>query len=288
MSDSKKWKCAFSSRLYRDRQARPLDYDGWIFQRALFCKSFVEDAQIVATGFFHRVHGSVGIAEEHFSGAAVLGKNTDSDAQGETGFPATDLDGPGGVTNDMLAAALDLLYGVEFGHHDDKLVSPHARDGIGFANGREQALPHCRQEDVAVCVAKRVVDLFEEVDVNEEDCDSFSVVLRSEDCLAETLMEQRAIGEAGQVIVMREIVDVIGATAMLCNIAAGNGDSVAEADDLDIQPSAPDHLIIDEDFRGIGYPSADNLEILLDEAGFDHEGSNFGEDFAIESFARHA
>jgi hypothetical protein len=123
---------------------------------------------------------------------------------------------------------------VEFGHHNDELVSTHACDGVGFANGREQALPHSSEEDVTVSMAKRVVDLFKVVDVNEEERNCLAVVLRAEDRLAETLVEQRAIGEAGQVIVMREIIDVIGAATVLSNVAAGNGDSVAEPDDLDI------------------------------------------------------
>lgn len=177
---------------------------------------------------------------------------------------------------------------MEIGHHDDELVSTHACDGVGFANGGEQALSYGCEDDVPIGVAKRVVDLFKVVDINEEDRDSLAVVLPSEKRLAESLMEQRAIGEAGQVIVMCKVVNAIGSTAVLGNVAAGNGDSVAEPDDLDIKPGAADHLIVDEDFTCIGDPCADNLAISMDEAGFDHEGSNFGEDFAIDGFARHA
>jgi hypothetical protein len=176
---------------------------------------------------------------------------------------------------------------VNFRHHNDELVSAHARDGVGFANGGEQALPHSREEDVAVGVAERVVDLFKVVDVNEEDRNLVAVVLRAEDRLAKTLVEQRAISEAGQVIVMGEIVDVIGAAAVLGDVAAGNSDSLAEPDHLDIKPGALDHLVVDEDFTGVGNPGADDLTISMDEAGFDHEGSNFGEYFAVKGFAGH-
>lgn len=250
-------------------------------------QTFVEYTNAVSARVFHGIHGSVGIAEEFFSGAAVFWKDTDSDAKSQTDFLATDFNGLGGVTNNLLAAALDVLYGVEIRHHNDELVSAHARNAVGFANGRKQALPHGREEDVADTVTKRVVDLFKEVDVNEEDRDSLLVVLSSENRLTETLLEQRAVGEAGEVVVMREVVDVIGATAVLSNVAAGNGDSIAEPDDLDIKPGAPDHLVVNEDFTGIGDPSAYNLAIFMDESGFNHEGSNFGEDFAIEGFAGH-
>ena len=250
--------------------------------------TFAGDVNAVSARVFCGIHGSVGIAEEFFSGAAVLGKDTDSDAKSQIDLPATDLNGLGGVTNNLLTAALDVSYGVEIGHDNDEFVSPHARHAVGFANGGEQALPHSREEAVADSVAKRVVDLFKEVDINEEHRDFLVMVLPSEDRLAETLLEQLAVGEAGQVIVMREVVDVIGATAVLGNVAAGNGDSSAEPDDLDIKPGAPDHLVVDEYFSGIGDPSPNNLAISMDQSGFDHEGSNLGEDLAIEGFARHA
>ena len=251
-------------------------------------QAFVEHAKAVTARVFHGIHGSVGIAEEFFRGAAVLRKNSDSDAEGQTDFPAADRNGLGGAANNLFAAALNVPCGLEFAHHNDELVSAHTCDGVGFANAREQALPHGREEDVTIGMAKRVVDLFKVVDVNEEDRNSLAVILRAEDRLAETLVEQRAIGEAGQVIMMCEIADVIGASTVLGNVAAGNGDTVAEPDDLNIEPGALDHLIVDEDFTGVGYPGANNLTIFMDEAGLDHEGPNFGKDFAVEGFAGHA
>ncbi len=139
----------------------------------------MEHAKAVATRVLHGVHGSVGIAEEPFGGPAVLWKNRDTDAKGQTDFPAADLDGLGGASNNLLAAALNVPPGVNFGHHNDELVSAHARDRVRFANGGEQALPNSREEDVTVGVAKRVVDLFEIVDVNEKDRNPLAVVLRA-------------------------------------------------------------------------------------------------------------
>ena len=136
-------------------------------------------------------------------------------------------------------------------------------------------------------MAERVVDLLEVVNVNEEDRGLVLGVLCSKDCLTETLIQQRAIGETGQMIVMRKIVDVIGAAAVLGNIAAGNGDSVAQPDDLNVEPGGLDHLVIDEDLAGVGNPGAHDLAILVDEAGLDHEGPDLGEDFAVKALARH-
>lgn len=102
------------------------------------------------------------------------------------------------------------------------------------------------------------------------------------------VVEQRPVGKAGQVIVMREVVDVIGAAAVFGDIAAGDSDSVAEPDNLDVQPGGLNHLIVDEDFAGVGNSGANDLAVLVDEAGFGHERPDFSEDFAVEGFAGHA
>lgn len=248
----------------------------------------IKDAKAITARVFHRVHGGISIAEEVFGSAAILRKNRDADTESHVDFPAADLYGLGGIANNLVAAALNVLYGTEFGHHNDELVSTHPRDGVGFANGGEQALSYSRQEEIAVGVTERVVDLLEMVDVNEEYRNLLVVVLCLKDCLAETLIEQRAIGETGQMIVMRKIVDVIGAAAVFGNVAAGNGDSTAQPDNLNVEPGSLDHLVVDEDLTGVRNSGADNLTILVNEAGFDHEGPDFGEDFAVKGLAGYA
>ena len=262
--------------------------DAGCYHVPLCRQALIEYAKAVPTRIFHGVHGSIGIAEEIFSGEAVLGKNRDADAEGQHDFSAADFDRIGCAANDLFSAALNVSYRAEFGHDNDELVSTHPGDGVGFANDGEQALPYCREEYIAVGMAKRIVDLLEVVDVNEEDRSLVSVVLCSKDRLAETLVQERAIGQAGEMIVMRQIVDVIGAVTVFGDIATGNGDSVAQADDLDIQPGALDHVVVDEDFAGVGNSGTDDLTIFVDEAGLDHEGPNLGEGFPVEALAGHA
>ena len=245
----------------------------------------MEHAEAVSTRVLHGVHRGVRISEETFDGVAILGKNSDTHTQGQVDFPAADLDGLRSISNDLFAAMFHVLYGSDFGHHDDELVSAHSGHGVRFTYAREQPLPNGREEDIAIRVPKRVVDLFEPVDINEEDGNLMVVGLCSKDRLAETLVEQRAIGEAGQVIMMREIVDMVGAAAVLGNIAAGNGDPVAQPDHLDIEPGTPDHVVVDEHFTCMWNPGADDLAIFLDQAGLNHEGPHFRKNFAVEGFA---
>ena len=87
---------------------------------------------------------------------------------------------------------------------------------------------------------------------------------------------------------MREIVDVIGVAAVFGNVAAGDGDAIAEPDDLDVEPRGFNHLVVDEDFTGVRNSGADDFKVFVDEAGLDHEWPHFGEDFSIEAFAGYA
>ncbi len=161
---------------------------------------------------------------------------------------------------------------------------PSARDRIGFAHRGEQALADRGQQDVAVGVAQRVVDLLEIVDVENKDGHALVMLLGARDRLAETLVKKRAVGKPGEMVVVGEVVDVVGAAAVLGDVAAGDGDAVAEFHHLDVEPGALDHVVVDKDFAGIGNAGADDLAVLLDEAGPNHEGAHFGEDAGRRGF----
>lgn len=68
---------------------------------------------------------------------------------------------------------------MEFRHHNDKPVSTHTRSGVVFANGGEQAPSQAHEEDVALNVAKPVIDLFKVVDVDEKSRDSLRHVIKN-------------------------------------------------------------------------------------------------------------
>ena len=114
------------------------------------------------------------------------------------------------------------------------------------------------------------------------------MALRANNRLAKTLMQQRAVGETSQVVMVCKVVDVIGSAAMLRNIAAGNGQAVSEPHNLNIEPSAFDHLVVDKNFTFVGNARPDDLAIFMDEARLDHEWPNFRQDFAVKRFAGHA
>src|ERR1700740_3480970 len=84
---------------------------------------------------------------------------------------------------------------------------------------------------------------------------------------------------------MSEIVNVVLEALALGYIAAGAGDAVAQLDDLDVEPGGPDHFVVEEDFAGERYSGADDLPVLYDEPGGDHERANLGKDFPDKTLA---
>jgi hypothetical protein len=60
-------------------------------------------------------------------GASGLGIEGDANAERHVDFAAIDRDELRGVAHDVLAAALNIAGGADFGHHDDELVATRQR-----------------------------------------------------------------------------------------------------------------------------------------------------------------
>ena len=88
-----------------------------------------------------------------------------------------------------MGALFNVVYGAEFVDHDDELVSTQACHGVGPVHGGLQAPRHRCEEDVAVGMAERVVDLLEVVDVHKEDRNLLTIALGAEDSLAEKIVK---------------------------------------------------------------------------------------------------
>ena len=90
---------------------------------------------------------------------------------------------------------------VHFRQHDDELVAAVAACGVGVTRGGEEPGRHQAQHAVADVVAEAVVDALEIVEV-EQDQRYRAVVARGlRQRLAETILQQAAIGQPGELVV---------------------------------------------------------------------------------------
>ena len=97
---------------------------------------------------------------------------------------------------------------IESRQDHDELVAAEPRHGVRFAHRGGEPLRDRLQQLVARVVTERVVDPLEVIEVEEEARDVRAVALRLGEDLLQPLVEQRPVREAGEDVVLRELVRV--------------------------------------------------------------------------------
>ncbi len=95
------------------------------------------------------------------------------------------------------------------GLHQRELVAAEARERVALADRRAQPLGDRAQEAVAAGVAEAVVDLLEVVEIEHHHGDPAALAARLAHRLAQAVEQQRAVGQAGQRVVMGEMADLL-------------------------------------------------------------------------------
>ena len=100
---------------------------------------------------------------------------------------------------------------------DGELVAAHARDDVGVPRQRAQPFGDHLEKLVAGGMAERVVDVLEVVEI-EKMRGHFFAAFGPGERLFELLIEQDAVGQAGQGIVMRHVGDLGLGAALLGDV----------------------------------------------------------------------
>ena len=151
------------------------------------------------------VHRDVGVLEQRLGVLAVLGVERDADARLDLDGELVELEPLG----DRLAharAGLDRGVGpADVGDQHRELVAAEAGDGVAGAQSRGQPRADRAQQQVAVVVAERVVDLLEAVEVDHQHGDLRGVARGELDRLVHAVVEEHAVGQFGDVVVQRRV-----------------------------------------------------------------------------------
>ena len=167
------------------------------------------ELKVVLAQFLGAVHRDVGVLQQALRVLAVGGIGADADACGEMKFLCAEGERPGDGGEDFLrhlGAAHRLRHSLEQ-HHE--LVPAEAADGIAFAQASAQPFRDFLEHAVAGFVAERVVDVLEAVEVDEQDRQLHAVPPRLGECVAEALTEHAAVGQPGELVIMREMTDAL-------------------------------------------------------------------------------
>jgi len=92
--------------------------------------------------------------------------------------------------------------------YDGELVTAQSRDRVLLPHRASQARRDRLQELVSALVPERVVDRLEVVQVQVEQADQLVGALRAHHGVLEALAEEGAVGDSGQGVVRREVVEL--------------------------------------------------------------------------------
>ena len=174
------------------------------------------------------VHRRVGVAQQRVGVVRIVRVDRDADR-------GADLELGVGDRKRLQQRRLDLLgdrlggqprVAVEVGQQDQELVAALAREQVGRAHDAAQAHRDPPQQLVAGGVAERVVDGLEVVEVDVQQRDRGAGAAGAREAEREVLVEQRAVGQLRERVVVGEEGDLLLRAAALGDVGEGGHDAV--------------------------------------------------------------
>src|SRR3990172_958882 len=141
---------------------------------------------------------------------------------------AGDRPGLAHAAQDSLRRYRGVFGALDAREQESELVATHARHGVALADRLAQLTGDFLKELVAARMPNRVVDELESVEVKEHDCHFFAPPARLRQADTQTLLEEHAIRQPGQHVVVREMADRLFGLLTLTDIA----DEGAKADGI--------------------------------------------------------
>ena len=182
-----------------------------------------EQLEIVAAAVLRLVHRGVGVAQQlaHVEAVARIERYADAH-RGDQRAPVDHHRGAQCLI-DALGRLVHLVGVLDVLHHHHELIAPHAHHQVIGAHGRADALRDGLQELVAGLVTARVVDVLEAVEIEEQRREQRPLVLRRIDGIGQVRREIEPVGEPGELVVVREVIEVLMTLEQLALDHAAHG-----------------------------------------------------------------
>ena len=152
------------------------------------------------------VHGRVGVPEEGLRVLAVGRVEADPHAGRDFGVAPGEVERGGQHVEDLLGEADDVLDAVHLRKDHGELVPAEARHRVAGPRRGPQAHGDQLEQPVPLLVPQGVVDRLETVEVEEQQSENLTVALGPRHRLVQAVQEQTAVREAGQRVVVGEVV----------------------------------------------------------------------------------
>ena len=180
----------------------------------------LEEAERAAAVALGAVKREVRIAQQLVRGLAIARADRDADAGADAGLMAVDVVGLAHPFDDLLRQRGGIAGIDDRGLDDDEFVAAGPRDGVGLADEAAQAVGNDLQQLVAGGMAEGIVHRLELVEVEMMHRHHLLVLVVAHRLL-QPLVEQRAVGEIGQAVVMRHVLDLDLGLALLGDVLMG-------------------------------------------------------------------
>jgi hypothetical protein len=176
----------------------------------------VEEAVGVAPGGFGFVHGQVCALEQFVHALAFGAKEGQADAGGAVVLLAGQFEGLVQRHEEFARDGFGLAAGglgilVQAFEQDDEFVAAKACNGVAFAHAGREAGGDLDQELVAHVVAQGVVEVFEVVQVDEQQRAVLARALAAEQQALQAVQQQAAVGQGREGVVERQAFDLLAA-----------------------------------------------------------------------------
>ena len=159
-------------------------------------------------GVLRPVHGDVGLREELLGAVGISRIEARADAGMGVELGGRQPHGRAQRRADVLGDALgrlDRSLGIDVGDEHEELIASEPGHDVGRAHGVAEPVGDDAQELVAGRVAVAVVHELEVVEVDEEDGDRLLAAPGARDRLLEVLLEEEAVGQVGERVVIGEV-----------------------------------------------------------------------------------
>ena len=166
-----------------------------------------EELVVVPADGLRVVHRRVGVLQERGEFGAVLRVDRDADRGGDRKVHPVDREGFRDDFEHLPGDSRDVARLGDVLQQQDEFVAALPAHGVGRAHAAGEPSGHLLQELVAHLVTERIVDDLEAVEVEEQHRDPRCRPLGERQRLAHAVFQERAVRQARQEVVLREMVD---------------------------------------------------------------------------------
>jgi hypothetical protein len=198
-----------------------------------------EEAHGVAARVLRLVHRVVGMLQELVHVGRVVRIVADADRRRDVDLVAADLHRPRHLAQDLVRHHARALRNVEVGKDDHEFVAAFARHRVDFAHAGDEPSRDILEDEVAGVVAEGVVHQLEAVEVEEEHGDVALLAARGHDRLRQAVLHEPAVGQPGERVVVRHVVDRALGIEALGDVLHQRGETDDLADRIDERRVVP-------------------------------------------------